>query len=204
MNHKCCAIKVIVLLALIAFNHTVFSQKNNWTQNPFEHKVFVENKGQFDKSFSELFVNKQNKISKIAYAAKVDGVDMYFHASGLVYKRDKAVLMSEKEKEAYLDKNSENEFEAENENKYKLVSNILQVEWLNANPNAEIISELAEPFYFTYGSTNENNHTTKVNVYKKIIYKNIYPHIDLEYVFPENKKGIKYSFILHSGSNVED
>src|SRR5204863_2473826 len=36
----------------------------------------------------------------------------------------------------------------------------------------------------------------------KIIYKNLYPKIDVEYTFPDDKPGIKYTLILYPGADV--
>src|SRR5262249_42181428 len=36
----------------------------------------------------------------------------------------------------------------------------------------------------------------------KIIYKNLYPGIDVEYIMPEGKKGLEYSLIVHPGADI--
>ena len=42
----------------------------------------------------------------------------------------------------------------------------------------------------------------KAHAYKKLIYHNLYPGIDMEFYFPEDKKGFEYSFIIHPGADV--
>jgi len=79
------------------------------------------------------------------------------------------------------------------------------MEWVGADPNAQIISEEKVSNYFTYSDLKDPNGKTtiKARACRKIVYKNIYPNIDIEYIFPENKSGIKYSIILHPGANPD-
>jgi hypothetical protein len=75
--------------------------------------------------------------------------------------------------------------------------------WLNANYNAQVIAEGMVQNYFTYPADNTPNATTIIaNAYEKITYKNLYPNIDVEYIIPKDKDGIKYSLILHPGADL--
>ena len=70
--------------------------------------------------------------------------------------------------------------------------------WEGSNPNAEIkVSENSERYY-TFGEKGYENVKTKG--YKKLLYKDIYPNIDVEYTIPD-KGGIKYKFILHPNAD---
>ena len=109
---------------------------------------------------------------------------MYFSAQGLIYKHDKF----EKTKE------SERENKEQEERQVKVSSDFLTMQWIGADRNAEIIPEEMVSYYFTYPDV-------KARAYEKIVYKNIYPNIDVEYTFPEDKPGIKYSLILHPGAD---
>ncbi|HXP51695.1 MAG TPA: hypothetical protein VN922_17190, partial [Bacteroidia bacterium] len=40
------------------------------------------------------------------------------------------------------------------------------------------------------------------NIFRKIVYHDIYPGIDIEYSFIEGKAGIKYSLIVHPGADI--
>ena len=42
---------------------------------------------------------------------------------------------------------------------------------------------------------------TRISGYQKLVYKNLYPNIDVEYVF-HPQGGIKYALILHPGADV--
>src|SRR4051812_42761778 len=59
---------------------------HNWTTDPFEQKIFIENKGQFDGKIN-------NRSEKILFGCSNRGVEMYFSAKGLTYRHDVSVPM---------------------------------------------------------------------------------------------------------------
>src|SRR5438105_3008393 len=65
-------------------------QKPAWASNPFEQKVFIENKGQFSDENGE-------EAKPILFHAYRDGIKMYFSANGLTYRHDEQVPMTEEE-----------------------------------------------------------------------------------------------------------
>jgi gliding motility-associated-like protein len=165
-----------------------YNPKPLWvTKNPFERRVFVENKGQFD---------SENNIpeNKIKYGVREGGTFVYFSTKGLLYRHDEYPVITEEQKEKLEDlkgKRLERMFE-----KLKVKTTIVNVEWEGANPNTTIESEDKVFDYFCYGSI-------KANGFKKITYKNIYPKIDLEYTMkPAEEGGMKYVIILHPGADA--
>src|SRR6185369_2356972 len=75
--------------------------------------------------------------------------------------------------------------------------------WLNANPNAQIIASEASESYFSY-TWMENGQMTNQNYIKgftKITYKDLYPGIDVEYT-AHKIDGIKYALIVHPGADI--
>ena len=79
----------------------------------------------------------------------------------------------------------------------------IDISFVNSNPNAIITaSEPASDYinYYTTGTTEQG--VTNVHHYKKVLYQNIYPNIDVEFVLNENK--FKYNFIVHPNGNVND
>lgn len=163
--------------------------KEIWTtKNPFERRVFIENKGQFD---------SENNIpaNKIKYGVCEGGVYTYFSSKGLLYRHDAYPVLTEEQKEKLEDlkgKRQERLFE-----KLKVKTTIVNMELLGSNPDAQIISEDKVFDYFCYGSI-------KANGFKKIIYKNIYPKIDIEYTMraEEDGWGMKYVIVLHPGADA--
>jgi hypothetical protein len=170
--------------------------KTIWTaQSPFEHKVFIENKGQCN--------GKSNLFEEIKYSAAVGNIQIYFSPAGLTYRYDEYVTIGE-EAEAGLQKiPSATAFETENRPVTKLVPHFVNMIWEGANPGVLLEAEEKAHEYFTYPDLSDPTNKTciKANAFKKIIYRNVYPNIDLEYTFPEGKSGVKYAFTLHPGAN---
>ena len=127
------------LLSILSRAKNNQGQEASWSTSPFNHKVFVENKGQFDNTIA-------NNSDKILFSACLDGVEMLFSAKGLTYKHDELITVSEEEKEKEESKN-----DREEEPKFKSVPEYLSVEWIGSNPNVQIISEEPVSFYYTYG-----------------------------------------------------
>jgi len=80
----------------------------------------------------------------------------------------------------------------------------LDLKWLGANPDVELIVEDKDEHYHSYshytkeGEFVSNNHIAS---WKKLTYKNIYPNIDVVYeIHP--RSGFKYSVLVHSGGDI--
>ncbi|MBL7892102.1 MAG: hypothetical protein JNL63_05690 [Bacteroidia bacterium] len=183
-------------LSAQSFANSFSGSNSAWTRNDiFQNKVFIENLGQFD--------GKDNlPSSAISYGIISEGQQIYFSSKGLTYRYDireyPKELLAEIEKEQQERKKEKpGEFERELEEKAKTTVYAVSMEWLNTNPEAKIQAEDIVPEYYTYGDGKE---FYKASAYKKLMYKNLYPNIDVEYVFHE-KEGIKYSLILHPGAD---
>lgn len=181
-------------LPIIAQSNSTASSdtRTKWISSPFENKVFIENKGQFD---AELLSDK------IKFGINSMGMQTYFTSSGMTYlfnvsesSGNKSLNGKEKDQELQEDEVEERKRDA------KVYIKQIHMQWLNANPNAKLISENGVPEYYTYSDAN-NLQTYKASACKKIVYKDLYPNIDVEYIFHE-KEGIKYSLLLHPGANV--
>ena len=158
----------------------------NWVAKPFENRVFIENKGQF--SGNDLLPDSQ-----ILFGGDNKGSQIYFTPKGLTFRFDKPDNITKEELEKY---------EAKERKKIMFQTNVVNMEWLNADPNVQILTEGIVSEYFSYMSA-ENPVEKSVygaRGYKKIIYKNLYPKIDVEYIFHE-KTGIKYVLIVHPGGD---
>jgi hypothetical protein len=192
---------ILILLSLPAlhpakaqsFSSSAKSVGTSWASNPFEHFVFVENKGQFDNKAAD-------KNSKVYYNASSGGVEMYFAPGGVTYRHDNVIVRKNVHEEG-SGKSEEDEKEKVSRST-KVEHQFLQVEWVGADLSAGIEASAEQSFYYTYASEKDQGKTTiKAACYKKIVYKNIYRNIDIEYILPE-KGGLKYSLILHSGADL--
>ena len=150
----------------------------------FGRRVFIKNNGQFD----DALPNHQT----IDYAYINGTEQVYFNKTGVTYLLQKPEPLTHQQRE-------EREHEKSITVKPTIKKNI-HVTWENANPDVEIIEAEKQLYYHSFGELK-----FKSNCYKKIIYKNVYNHIDIEYVFTTEKdKGIKYNVILHPGANITD
>jgi len=185
---------IITNCIILAFVVQGFSQTiNNWLDQ--NHARFIENIGQFQGK-------NQYKNVTVPYAIDEGRMQVLFTQDAFIYCLDNVEKKPEharKEGES----GPEHEMRIRMENiKLNVTTETVCIKWQNANPNVQIIPlDLAQD-YFNY-TVSVNNTPQPVNYikgYKKLLYKNIYPNIDLEYTIHPNK-GFKYSFILHPGAN---
>ncbi|MBI2270127.1 MAG: SprB repeat-containing protein [Bacteroidetes bacterium] len=166
----------------LATNASSNGYKVKWNVNPFDQKIFIENQGQFD-------VVLPNK-GKVLFGAELGQIKAFFTANGLTYRYDE-----------YPESKKENEEKEELEPAtfLKHKTHYLAFTWEGANPNVTIQALGKRSDYYVYptGLTS----SVQVNLFKKIIYRNLYPGIDIEYIFPDGKEGIKYSIIVHPGGD---
>ena len=184
----------IVLLLV----HRGYAQKENlsWSVKWENPRVFIENKGQFS-----LPGEKAKEFPEVLYAIDDGSTMIYFTSKGVVY----SFLSRQKEK-VILDKaniSSEEELKKEKA-KYKLQlkKDVIGMKWENASDKVKVVaSEEVEAYHnYTVKKGGSENNFSSARSFKKLTYKDIYPGIDLEFVFhPE--KGIKYSFILSPGAS---
>ena len=75
----------------------------------------------------------------------------------------------------------------------------IDIELINANPNPEIITSNPSPHYQNYyNAVCAEQGASFVSSFQKVIYKNIYSGIDLEFVaFSDTQKAFEYNFIIH-------
>ncbi|MFI5151448.1 MAG: hypothetical protein ACHQRM_17100, partial [Bacteroidia bacterium] len=184
-----------LLLLTISFATIAAEGGNTWTAGFENPRVFTENKGQF---------HSGDASKQILYAYD-DGLNMiYFSKSGVTYTFTKKTK-TEQDKGIQnifsgINKKSERE---EEENKAVCITEKIVMNWVQSNAEVQLIAEEETSDYRTYGFKvkGQMKTLTGVKCFKKLIYKNLYPHIDVEYVFhPE--QGIKYSLILHPGANI--
>ena len=184
MKPDCKILKNIIFFYLFLLTSVSFAQgKIAWTQKPFEQKVFVENKGQFDGVIDE----------DVKYCARNGGVDIYFHNHGIVW--EYADVVYEKHEDT-SDKREERE-------NAKVESKFLYMNWIGVNPNAKIKKGKQLDFYYTYGTENNSGKTITASAYDEITYTDLYPGIDVVYRISEGEKtGFKYTIIVHPGADV--
>ena len=187
--------KNLSTILLLLINLFFWGQKENrsgWSVTPFERKVFIENKGQFNHYKEYDDVDKQN----LKYCIDKD-YKVFFYPNKITYKFTDIKFIS---------KHSPEGKGKPKEERRKVTTQQITVEWLNANPSPLIINEQPDDASYIYSGKNQSNNQTfyyNCKGYKKITYKNLYNNIDIEYFFHPDA-GIKYNIILHPGANISD
>ncbi len=173
-------------------------------KDPFEQKVFIENKGQFDE--------KNQQAEKIRYGVDDGEMHLYFTEKGLSYHICKYDYKEDTEEGRYeLRERIEEDFHEHgpgiNWSRYEKYfinkSSFVNVEWLGGNKDAQIEVQEAVQDYYTYSVIKgKESIPVQAKAWKKLIYKNIYPHIDIAYYFIPGSAGIKYNVLVHPGGDL--
>jgi len=175
------------LILLILTSNFLFAQQN-FRFNEFHYSPnFIENKGQFDNPY---FKTK----GKILYAVDQNAIQIYFtDRAEVIYRIEQKIKNSERKKGDYT------------KPKKLAIREIVKSEWVNPNSNFQVVCENPSLDYHNYAMLSEDSKNVysidNIRSYGKLIYKNIYPNVDIEY---EVKKegGVKYSLILKPGADL--
>jgi gliding motility-associated-like protein len=183
MKQKCFLLAAILLSQI--FNARS-SEKINWTGGIHTDISFVENKGQFD---------GRNKLpgTTILYALDYGATQIFFTKNSVTY---------------YFEKKEKTPNRRKGDNtvpKYYKTYEVLHTFWEDANPDVEVIARDTASDYYGYSFKNPNDNSyyyiENARGYKKLIYKNLYPNVDVVYeIHPES--GIKYSLVLRPHADV--
>lgn len=143
---------------------------------------YIENIGQYGDTLS-----KYSNMGNILYGYEGLNMPVLFTSKGVIYLQRKTIKASNEE----LHK-------LRSDGKPTTINRTITMEWLNANPDPRIVAEDICHDHFSYGLLR-----TKARTYKKIVYKELYPGIDLVYSFTDNKKaGFEYSLQVNPGADI--
>jgi hypothetical protein len=194
------------ILFLVFISSTLVGQKNiatSWSKTFGYQQSFIENKGQF------VIPNSFGNPSPVLFAVDHGGTKIYFTKKGITYaflettKKQKDANEIEREREEEFKNPEEHARHEKEEHQLKVKADQVTMLWQNANPNAEIVADEVTTDYHSYyfkQSSGEYKNVSNIKGFKKITYKNIYPNIDIDYVF-HKKGGLEYSLTLHPGAN---
>jgi SprB repeat len=153
-------------------------------------KSFIQNIGQYGDKMKGF-----EAMGAIKYG--YEGMDMpvLFTSKGLIHLHRRTESISHEEEEK-LERQGIPEEDIE---RRKIITDrVITVEWLGANPAAEIIAEEKTTAYHTYFTQKE-----KAYGYKKITYRNLYPGVDLVYSFTQtDQPGFEYSLLVQPGADI--
>jgi hypothetical protein len=146
--------------------------------NPQASFGFVKNDGQ-------IMLNNQQFANEILYRFAGNNLQVNLRKNGFSYELTKIDL-------------------AESELKVPTISTVrghrVDLDFIGTNQNIPIVetNEIALPL-FVSDKMNVNS-TKRLHHFSRILYKNIYPFIDIEFLVTDNN--FKYNFILHPGADV--
>ncbi|MCT4582593.1 MAG: PKD domain-containing protein [Flavobacteriales bacterium] len=167
---------------------------------PFEQKVFIENKKQFNHELPKAYQDFEYCVDNQTL--------VLIQKNQLVYRfierHDKEWLEEEKREAEKGGFKSEEEEEREKE-KFKPTYQYVVLNWLNANPNATIEVEELSTVKYGYAVDWEERQKGKTifcKGYKKMTIKNLYEGVDAEYFFTENQGEIKYNLIVQPHADL--
>ncbi len=167
--------KSIVFTILFSLSGNLFSQ-------------FVENKGQ-------VLDKNENFVSDVNFYYELENTALYFHNNKIVYSFIELDPIDEK---MYADNREllDSLKRSRGATQYRM-----DMEFVGSNENIEIIKgeKIVGDIHFYL---NKRNGIRDVGSYESITYKNIYDNIDV--IFYQNSKGLKYDFILNEGANIDD
>src|SRR6185312_1131079 len=171
--------------------------KVNWSVDPFNRKIFIENRGQFDTAVKSP--------DKVLFQAVFGPITANFTDHGIVYRYDQYIYKNLKAEghDGYKDRDEDGK-DGDPDGRQAPVIHTFYMKsmWEGYNPNVSVSAEEEQTNYFVYPVGMNKGKSLKVNVYKKIAYRNIYPGIDVEYTFPKDKEGLKYAIIVHPGADL--
>lgn len=174
----------LFLLTFLSLATLVSAQQNFILQSDqLSHQAFIENKGQFD--------GRNGRSEKILYAVDHGGIQVYFTDKGVSYGLFKT------------EKNYKRNKGEKGVPRMIVDMEMIHVLWENPSSSVEVLGLGLMDDYHTYPKKiGEKMYEDINNIrgYKKLLYKNIYPNIDLEYAFHPTT-GLKYAFIVHPGGN---
>lgn len=198
----------IIGLFLIFLPIVISAQSTGWSKEFDTQKSFIENKGQFKS------ITFDSKTSEIVFAFDAQNEEYFFTKSGVIIElsEKKKRVKSEEEKNARQERKAKGfteqewiEFEREGQ-RLDVKIDGLNCEWLGANPNVQVVSEGKNSFshsYSYYDKNGELKHVNNAPSFNKLIYKNLYPNIDVIYeLHPDG--GLKYSVVVYPGGNISD
>jgi gliding motility-associated-like protein len=156
-----------------------------WSGSMHSDRSFIENKGQFD--------GRTNVTGeKVLYAVDEGTLQILFTDRGVTYRID------QKEKNYYRQRGDRTK------PRMFTKSDLVRMVWEGASPTARLVVEDMTADPHTYSSLNADRSVTDltgVRGYRKLVYKGLYPKIDVEYtIHPE--KGIKYTLLLQPGADL--
>ena len=191
------------LLALFLFLSTItLAQQHKAAALKKPDKGFIKNYGQ---------VVDQNSIPNdaVRYLLNTNGLNVQLRASGFSYdvyeRKTQATPFDWLGYTTDIFK-PQNRFQLKDSVQTSLSFHRVDIDFLDTSNEIKIQEyERGSAYYNYYNVPNCQEGITHVPFYKRIVYKNLYRGIDLEFIIPEDQsKPVEYNFKVQPGSNLAD
>lgn len=186
-------IKFLLLVLVVAIN----ANANNINKSISSQYGFIENKGQ-------IIDQNNNPNPSVLYLYNGNGLRVQLRKEGFSYE----VINSIKTPKTIIDKVPLGKFVSQADS-FDITYQIHRVDinFKDGNKNAALKPyQPANDFinYYTTGTSEAG--VTNVHHFQKVVYQNVYPNIDIEFVLNDaaNRGKFKYNFIVKPNANLAD
>jgi hypothetical protein len=153
---------------------------------------FMENKGQ-------IIDQNNHTNTSVLYQLALPGLNVSLKKDGFSYDTWLAEDLGEDKELKEINK----KHQGPSPHKYNYKFHRIDVNFLGANPLCVIEPQERTSDYTMYYTTGTPEEGAKVLQYGKVLYRNLYHNIDLEFVAaPGTNKPVEYNFIVHPGADV--
>ncbi|MFN5679389.1 MAG: gliding motility-associated C-terminal domain-containing protein [Flavobacteriia bacterium] len=184
--------RLLLIGCCMSFCTSVLAQLTSagWEQSYQKARVFIENKGQFAAS--------DPTIGPVAYAIDFGSTRILFGSKGIQYTFLEAQMVPKAARDSLRERFAlqipQYKEQERVVGKFKFKSDAFQMHWVNSLETVQLVAEEKVSSYFSYPEA------AHCQGFERLVYKNIYPNIDLEYtVHPQD--GLKYAFVVHPGAD---
>lgn len=194
-NH--CLHGILRLCLLFGFSQPLYAQSQpgipkligNFRDQVANTAAFIRNVGQYGKTMKGY-----EYMGQIEYGYEGPYQLALFTTRGVIFFQRKIEKLPHRE-ERRLERRGMPEFEIERQR--KITDRVITMEWAGANANVRVLADEKTSAYHTYGLIRE-----KASGYRKLIFRNMYPGIDVVYNFTGNgKTGFEYSLLVKHGAD---
>lgn len=185
-------VRALLILLLLTAAHAHVNG-GGWTAKPEYPRAFIENVGQFD---------GRDKLDsgRILYAIDNGPYQVYFRKNGITIRIDEKFRKRKDPAKFAEDELGDIQKKANRTRKPIIQTELIHQEWKGCNPNTEIMVEGERPDYFNYAMGSNDLHYDRARGFTKIVYRDLYPGIDLEYtIHPDS--GYKYAYHVAPGAD---
>jgi hypothetical protein len=185
-----------LLILIILFSTSLIAQNKNQSIG------FKENKGQ-------IIDQKGKPNPNVKYLLNTHGLNVQIKTNGFsydIYETKKHPLTEKQKAKQRTGFQSENNKEKTPDYSLEYIYHRIDVDFLNSNPNVELITEEKSKEYDNYYNVpNKPDGVLMVYQYQQITYKNIYPNIDVVFSIPKDSlKAVEYNFVVHPKGKISD